>query len=149
MPAVSDLLTELQQKYETPQPALPRWQRIHSTLDPQQALQLILREAVRLMHATSGSAVLINPTNGFLEIQRRKAGRVLYDGMRQVIFWLYIAPRHSVSAPSPLPSPFRPPRELRWHCRPSASPRARSCDRPPAAKVGLIRPIGSTSGRRQ
>ncbi|HSU57523.1 MAG TPA: GAF domain-containing protein [Candidatus Dormibacteraeota bacterium] len=41
---------------------------IHSTLDPQQALHLILAEAVRLMRASSGSAVLINPNTGFLEI---------------------------------------------------------------------------------
>ena len=42
---------------------------IHSTLDPQEALQLITDEAVRLMRASSGSVVLINPTTGFLEIQ--------------------------------------------------------------------------------
>jgi signal transduction protein with GAF and PtsI domain len=41
---------------------------IHSTLEPQEALQLIITEAVRLMRASSGSVVLINPTNGFLEI---------------------------------------------------------------------------------
>jgi signal transduction histidine kinase len=41
---------------------------IHSTLDPQQALQLILQETVRLMRASSGSVVLINPNNGLLEI---------------------------------------------------------------------------------
>ncbi|MGH7954156.1 MAG: GAF domain-containing protein, partial [Limisphaerales bacterium] len=41
---------------------------IHSTLDSQEALQLIVSEAVRLMHASSGSVVLINPTSGFLEI---------------------------------------------------------------------------------
>ena len=41
---------------------------IHSTLEPQEALQLILTEAVRVMRASSGSAVLINPTDGFLEI---------------------------------------------------------------------------------
>jgi len=41
---------------------------IHSTLDPQEALQLIVREAVRLMNASSGSVVLINPTTNFLEI---------------------------------------------------------------------------------
>jgi signal transduction histidine kinase len=41
---------------------------IHSTLEPQKALQLIVSEAVRLMHASSGSVVLINPTSGFLEI---------------------------------------------------------------------------------
>ena len=42
---------------------------IHSTLDPQEALQLILREAIRLMRASSGSVVLVNPTTGILEIQ--------------------------------------------------------------------------------
>ncbi len=41
---------------------------IHSTLDPQEALQLIVREAVRLVRASSGSVVLINPTSGLLEI---------------------------------------------------------------------------------
>lgn len=41
---------------------------IHSTLDPQEALQLIVREAVRAMRASSGSTVLINPNSGFLEI---------------------------------------------------------------------------------
>jgi signal transduction histidine kinase len=41
---------------------------IHSTLEPQEALQLIVSEAVRLIHASSGSVVLINPTSGFLEI---------------------------------------------------------------------------------
>ncbi|HWV99262.1 MAG TPA: GAF domain-containing protein [Candidatus Acidoferrum sp.] len=41
---------------------------IHSTLEPQEALQLIVREAVRVMQASSGSAVLFNPTIGFLEI---------------------------------------------------------------------------------
>src|SRR5258706_128620 len=66
---VSDSLTELQQKYERLSLLYHVGNVIHSTLDPQQALQLILREAVRLMRATSGSAVLINPTNGFLEIQ--------------------------------------------------------------------------------
>jgi signal transduction histidine kinase len=42
---------------------------IHSTLEPEEALKLILREAIRLTRASSGSVVLINPTNGFLEIQ--------------------------------------------------------------------------------
>src|SRR6202142_3208022 len=41
---------------------------IHSTLEPQEALQLIVSEAVRLMRASSGSVVLINPTSSFLEI---------------------------------------------------------------------------------
>jgi signal transduction histidine kinase len=42
---------------------------IHSTLEPHEALQLILAEAVRVMRASSGSVVLVNPTDGFLEIQ--------------------------------------------------------------------------------
>jgi len=41
---------------------------IHSTLDSQAALHLIVNEAVRLMRASSGSLVLINPTTNFLEI---------------------------------------------------------------------------------
>jgi len=41
---------------------------IHSTLEAQEALQLIVSEAVRLMNASSGSVVLINPTTGLLEI---------------------------------------------------------------------------------
>ena len=41
---------------------------IHSTLDSEKALQLIVSEAVRVMRASSGSLVLINPTTGFLEI---------------------------------------------------------------------------------
>src|SRR5438094_2578146 len=45
---------------------------LHSTLDPQEALQLILEQAVRLMRASSGSTVLVNPTNGLLEILAAK-----------------------------------------------------------------------------
>lgn len=41
---------------------------IHSTLDSQEALQLIVSEAVRVMRASSGSLVLINPNTQFLEI---------------------------------------------------------------------------------
>jgi len=41
---------------------------IHSTLDSQEALQLIIGEAVRVMRASSGSLVLINPSSGLLEI---------------------------------------------------------------------------------
>src|SRR5262245_56884081 len=41
---------------------------ILTTLDPQEALTRILREAMRVMRAASGSVALINPTNGMLEI---------------------------------------------------------------------------------
>ncbi len=42
---------------------------IHSTLEPREALQRILGEAVRLVKASSGSVCLVNPTSGFLEIE--------------------------------------------------------------------------------
>jgi Nif-specific regulatory protein len=41
---------------------------MHSTLDPNRALELIVEQSVRLTRATSGSVVLINPTTGYLEI---------------------------------------------------------------------------------
>jgi len=44
-------------------------QTIHSTLDPEAALKLIVAEAVKAMRATSGSVVLINPNKAMLEIQ--------------------------------------------------------------------------------
>ena len=42
---------------------------IHSTLDPKDALYLIVREAVQLVGASSGSVSLVNPNTEFLEIQ--------------------------------------------------------------------------------
>jgi signal transduction histidine kinase len=45
---------------------------IHSTLEPQEALTLIIEQAVQLMRASSGSMVLINPTNNYLEIHAAK-----------------------------------------------------------------------------
>jgi hypothetical protein len=45
---------------------------IHSTLDSQEALQLIVSEAVRVMRASSGSLVLINPTTSSSKSTRRK-----------------------------------------------------------------------------
>lgn len=41
---------------------------IHSTLDSQEALQLIVSEAVRVMRASSGSLVLLAPASNILEI---------------------------------------------------------------------------------
>ena len=41
---------------------------IHSTLESTEALRLIVREAVLLMGASSGSLALVNPTTGLLEI---------------------------------------------------------------------------------
>jgi hypothetical protein len=66
---MSDELTELKARYERLQRLYQVGNVIHSTLEPQAALQLILSEALRLMRATSGSVVLLNPTSGFLDIQ--------------------------------------------------------------------------------
>lgn len=66
---MSDPLKELQARYDRLHLLHQVANVIHSTLDPQEALQLITTEAVRLMHASSGSVVLINPTTDFLEIQ--------------------------------------------------------------------------------
>src|SRR6266478_8948268 len=65
---MSDELRELKARFDRLNLLHQVGNVIHSTLDPQEALQLIIKEAVRLMRASSGSTVLINPTSGFLEI---------------------------------------------------------------------------------
>jgi signal transduction histidine kinase len=65
---VSDELSELKARYERLHLLYQVSNVIHSTLEPQEALQLIVREAVRLVRASSGSVVLVNPNSGFLEI---------------------------------------------------------------------------------
>ena len=66
---MNDELKELQARHDRLESLFQVGNVIHSTLDPQEALQLILKEAVRLMRASSGSVVLVNPTTAFLEIQ--------------------------------------------------------------------------------
>ncbi|MBI5386466.1 MAG: GAF domain-containing protein [Verrucomicrobia bacterium] len=65
---MTDDPVQLRQRYERLELLYQVSQVIHSTLDPQQALRLILSEAVRLMRASSGSLVLVSPS-GFLEIE--------------------------------------------------------------------------------
>jgi GAF domain-containing protein len=65
---MSDELTELKARYERLRLLYDVANVIHSTLDPQEALQLIVREAVGITGATSGSVVLLNPTTNHLEI---------------------------------------------------------------------------------
>lgn len=65
---VSPDLPDLQARYERLNLLYQVSNVIHSTLDSRQALELIVREAVRVMRASSGSVVLLNPTTGFLEI---------------------------------------------------------------------------------
>lgn len=60
---------ELKARYERLKSLYQVGSVIHSTLEPQPALLLIVREATRLMNASSCSVVLVNPTTGFLEIQ--------------------------------------------------------------------------------
>ncbi len=65
---MSEELEKLTKRHERLQLLYQVSNVIHSTLEAQEALQLIVSEAVRLMNASSGSVVLINPTSGFLEI---------------------------------------------------------------------------------
>jgi signal transduction histidine kinase len=65
---VNDESVRLKSRYERLQLLYQVSNIIHSTLEPQEALQLIVGEAVRLVRASSGSVVLINPTSDFLEI---------------------------------------------------------------------------------
>lgn len=66
---MSEELAQLKARYERLKLLYQVGSVIHSTLEPQRALMLIVGEAARLMQASSCSVVLINPTNGFLEIQ--------------------------------------------------------------------------------
>lgn len=66
---MTEELAELKARYERLSLLYQVSNVIHSTLDSSRALDLILGEAVRLMRASSGSIVLLNPTNGFLEIE--------------------------------------------------------------------------------
>ena len=65
---MSDELVQLKNRYDRLNLLFQVSNVIHSTLDSQEALQLILRETVRVMRASSGSVILVNPTTGFLEI---------------------------------------------------------------------------------
>ena len=66
---MSDELADLKNRYERLNLLYQVSNVIHESLDPQEALQLILREAVRIMRASSGSIVLVNPNTGFLDIE--------------------------------------------------------------------------------
>jgi len=69
---MKDELTELRARYDRLHLLYQVGRVIHSTLEPQEALQLIVDEAVQLMRASSGSTVLINPTTRLLEIHASK-----------------------------------------------------------------------------
>ncbi len=65
---MSDELTELKARCARLELLYQVGNVLHSTLDPQEALQLIVEQAARVTNASSGSVVLVNPTSGFLEI---------------------------------------------------------------------------------
>ena len=65
---MNDELKKLELRHERLQLLYQVGNVIHSTLEPEEALQLIVSEAVRVMRAASGSVVLINPTSRLLEI---------------------------------------------------------------------------------
>jgi signal transduction histidine kinase len=69
---MSDALKDLKERYDRLNQLYQVGNVIHSTLEPQEVLQLITNEAVRVMGASSGSVVLVNFTSGFLEIQASK-----------------------------------------------------------------------------
>ena len=65
---MNDELAELKARHARLELLYHASNAIHSSLDPQVALQLILGQTVRVMRATSGSVVLLNPTSDLLEI---------------------------------------------------------------------------------
>lgn len=69
MYCVSTDLSELKNRFERLNLLYQVGKVIHSTLEPREALQLVVGEAVRITRASSGSIVLSNPTTGFLEIE--------------------------------------------------------------------------------
>jgi signal transduction histidine kinase len=60
---------DLRDRYERLQVLYTLSTELHATLDPHAVLELVLREAVRVTQASSGSLVLINPNTGLLEIE--------------------------------------------------------------------------------
>jgi signal transduction histidine kinase len=60
---------DLQQRYERLKLLYDVSNVLHSSLEPQEALRLIVNEAVRLTRASSGSVALVNPTSQTLDIE--------------------------------------------------------------------------------
>ncbi|HAM71844.1 MAG TPA: histidine kinase [Verrucomicrobiales bacterium] len=78
---MNDELAELKAKYERLQLLNQVNNVIRSSLDPQVAMDLIVTEAVRITRASSGSVVLLNPTENLLEIH---ASHGLPEGARHL-----------------------------------------------------------------
>jgi signal transduction histidine kinase len=63
-----DSQADLARRYERLRLLFEISEVLHSTLDSQRALLLIVEQAVKIARASSGSIVLVNPNSGFLEI---------------------------------------------------------------------------------
>jgi GAF domain-containing protein len=74
-----DELADLKKRFERLKLLYDVSNTIHSSLDAQEALGLIVDEAVRLTQATSGSVALIDPTLNLISIE---AAHGLPDGAR-------------------------------------------------------------------
>jgi signal transduction protein with GAF and PtsI domain len=86
---------------------------IHSTLEPNQVLRLIVNEAVRVMRATSGSIALLNPTTQLLEIQAARGIPALAAERRLrlgegITGWATCAPIPAMSSSGPMCDPSSP-----------------------------------------
>ncbi len=64
-----DELADLKKRFERLKLLYDVSNTIHSSLDPQEALRLIVGEAVRLTQANSGSVALVTPTSNLLNIE--------------------------------------------------------------------------------
>ncbi len=79
---VSEIEEGLGRKYERLQRLYDVSNVIHSSLDPSQALDLILGQAAQLTNATSASVSLVNPTTGLLELEASHGLPASSDGLR-------------------------------------------------------------------
>src|SRR4051812_25074638 len=67
-PRVTDELADLKQRHERLKLLYDMSNTLHSSLDAQEALRLVVGEAVRLTRASSGSVALLSPTSSSLII---------------------------------------------------------------------------------
>ncbi len=64
--------TELEARYVRLKLLYESSKAVHATLDADEALQVVLDEAVRAVHGRSGSVMLLNPATGLLEVHASK-----------------------------------------------------------------------------
>ena len=79
---MSEIEDGVGRKYERLQRLYEVSNVIHSSLDPSQALDLILGQATQLTNGTSASVSLVNPTTGLLELEASHGLPASSDGLR-------------------------------------------------------------------